>query len=137
MAFEKPLVVHSFTAASAMSASSQQYIFVKLLTDEKVCPVTAASDYPIGVLQNSPGVGEQAQVLLAGISKVRVGATDIASVTNAFIAADATARAALAASGASATYVAGRVISMEGTDNDAALVTAIINCMTLGTLRAW
>lgn len=137
MAFEKALVIHSFTAASAMTAATQTYILVKLLTDEKVCPVTASTDRPIGVLQNSPDVGEQAQVAMLGISKVRVGSTDISSVTDAFIAADATARAAVAASGASATYVVGRVISMEGTDNDGALVTAAINTITLGTLRAW
>ena len=137
MAFEKPLVIQSFTAASDMSAASQQFIFVKQVqpssgVDMQCCPCTSTADFAIGVLQNNPERGEQARVLMLGISKVRVSSTDIAAVTAAFLGVDATARAVVLTPGTSTvSYVLGRVLHYDATDNDAALVTAAVNCINL------
>jgi hypothetical protein len=139
MAFEKPLLVHSFTAASDMNASTQQYIFVKFAAaSENVLPCTAVADLPIGVLQNLPRQGEQAEVMILGISKVRVDSTDITDVsaTSGLLGVSTSGRAKVIGApgvGAETTqYVLGRVLSVDATDNDGALTTALINCINLG-----
>ena len=137
MAFEKPLLIQSFTAASAMSNSTNQYIFVKLLSAGTVVPCSSAQDCPIGVLQNLPDRGSQAEVLMVGISKLRVGSTDVAGTSAAFVGSDANGRAILAVSGNSATYAAARVIQLDATDNDGALVTAAVNCLSLMSVRSF
>lgn len=138
MAFEKALLIQSFTAASDMTAASQQYCFVKFAASaETVLPCTAAADLPIGVLQNNPEQGEQAQVALFGVTKIRVGSTDIGlvSTTSGLLGVDSTGRAAiLGAPGVGALttqYVLGRIIAVDASDNDGALVTAAINCIGL------
>lgn len=137
MAFEKPVLIQSFTAASDMSAASQQYILVKQVQptsggDLQCCPCTTTADFVIGVLQNNPERGEQARVMMLGISKVRVASTDIASVTAAFLGVDATSRAVVLTPGTSTvSFVLGRVLHYDATDNDAALVTAAVNCINL------
>jgi len=51
--------------------SSKQYYFVELDTDGKVGACNAATDRPIGVLQNAPDAsGKAATVLIMGISKI-------------------------------------------------------------------
>lgn len=121
-----------------MSNSTHQFTFVRLLTNGQVAPMAAAMELPIGVLQNSPGQGEQAVVCLLGISKLRVGGTDIAGTSHAFVASDANGRAALAvATSGSATYAAARIIQTDADDNDGALVTAAVNCITLQNMRAF
>lgn len=132
MAFEKPLFIQSFTCASDMSASSQQYILVKLDSSGQAHPCTAVTDKPIGVLQNQPALGELAEVMVMGITKLRAGATDLA--VEAVLGVDTTSRGAAltAGTGASTTsYVVGRVIHVDASDNDGALVTALINCVNL------
>jgi hypothetical protein len=138
MAFEKPLVIHSFTAASDMIAATLQYTLVKLLSGETVVTCASATEVPIGVLQNLPKQGQQAEVMVLGITKIRVGTTDIAGASNAFVAVDTNGRAVLASGSAgSQTYILGRVIQVDATDNDGALVTAIINCINPTLPRAF
>jgi len=138
MAFEKPVLIQSFTAASAMTNSTNQFSLVKQSSTGTVLPCSAATDVPLGVLQNLPDIGQEAMVLMLGISKVRVGATDITLASYALIATDATGRAALASGAAgSQTYCVGRVIMTDAADNDAALVTAAINTCTAMLLRAF
>ena len=133
MAFEKPILIQTFTAASTMSAASQQFILVKLdsSADAKCHPCTAVTDIPIGVLQNLPAVGELAEVMVLGVSKVRVGATDLSAGVQ--ICTDTTSRAAVYTPGTTSSnaYNIGRVISLDATDNDAALVTCLVNCINL------
>lgn len=68
MAYELPGQVATFTAAADLSA--KQYYFVKITADNTVNVCAAATDIPIGVLQNAPASGEAASVMLYGISKV-------------------------------------------------------------------
>lgn len=139
MAFEKPLLIHSFTAASDMNSATQQYCLVKFAAGaDTVLPCTAVADLPIGVLQNLPRQGEQAEVLILGITKLRVGTTDISDVsaTSGLVGTSTAGRAAiLGAPGVGAettSYLLGRVINVDAADNDGALVTALINCINLG-----
>lgn len=139
MAFEKPLLIHSFTAASDMTAASQQFCLVKFAAaSDTVLPCTAVADLPIGVLQNLPRQGEQAEVMVLGVTKIRVDATDITDVsaTSGLLGVSASARATVLGApgvGAQTTqYLIGRVINVDATDNDGALATALINCINLG-----
>jgi hypothetical protein len=137
VASEKNLFIQSFTAASDLTAATAQYAFVKQVTNGNVIACAAATDIPIGVLQNLPSQGQLAEVALFGISKVRVGGTDITSVTNPLVTIDAAGRAVLLTPGtgaSTASYCLGRILTvpLEGTDNDGALVTCAINCINLG-----
>lgn len=117
----------TLSAASGMSASSQQFCFVQLTSGSKVHPVTSNTAVPLGVVQNSPALNEAAVVALCGITKVRVSATDIA--VDARIGSDDTGRAiALTAGTSTGFYAVGRVLFIDAVDNDGALVTAIIDC---------
>lgn len=126
---DKFLTTHSFNCASDMSASSVQYSFVRLVASG-VALCTAETDIPVGVLQNSPVLGEAAVVAIAGISKLRVGAANVA-VGNR-VGTSATARAlALTAGTSTGFYVAGQVVDVDATANAGAIVTAAINCASL------
>lgn len=125
MAIEKILLQQGFTASSDMSASTQQFIFVELNSTGGVNPCDATTDVPLGVLQNLPTRGQTADVALAGISKVRVSSTDVS--VGALIGVDTLGRAVALTSGTSTAYcIAGRVISVDASDNDGALVSAVI-----------
>jgi hypothetical protein len=128
VAFEKPIQIQSFTCASDMSAASQQFIFVKLGATG-VHPCTAATDVPVGVLQNLPERGQLAEVCMIGVSKVRAGGTDLALAAQ--IGIDSTSRAVVLAVGTTSTgsYILGRVLGIDNADNDGALVTAAVNCL--------
>lgn len=121
---DKFLVTHTFNCASDMSASSVQYSFVKLVaTGVALC--TAETDVPAGVLQNSPALGEAAVVAISGITKLKVGASNVA-VGNR-VGTSATARAlALTAGTSTGFYVAGQVLDIDATANAGAIVTAAV-----------
>lgn len=134
MAFEKPLLIQTFTAASDITASTARYTFVKLNSDEKVVPCTAVADFPIGVLQNLPSQGQLAEVMMLGITKVRVGGTDISGVSAAYLGIDTAGRASILTPGTGASTTAlvlGRILAVDATDNDGAVVTAAVNCINL------
>lgn len=129
MAFEIPVQILSFTAASDMSAASCQFAFVEQASNGDVHLCNAATDIPLGVLQNTPQRGQTAEVCVLGVTKVRVGATDITSA-GGLLGTDATGRAATYVAGGTgtATFIVGRVIAIDATNNDGALVTALVNC---------
>jgi hypothetical protein len=116
-------VKYSFEAAADLSA--KQFYFVKLATGGKVDVCAAATDVPIGVLQNKPTSGQTAEVTVLGITKVS-GDADLA-IGN-LIGTSSDGQAAAYAAGTDTTkYVVGQVMI----DNSAAagLITATINCM--------
>jgi len=55
--------------------SSSQYTFVKLNSSGQVIACAAATDRPIGVLQNNPASGKVAEVLVSGGTKLVLGGT--------------------------------------------------------------
>lgn len=129
MAFEIPVQILSFTAASAMSAATEQYCFVKLASNGNAHLCTAITDKPIGVLQNNPGRGEAADVMVLGVTKLRAN-VDLA--VDDLVGAAANSRAAVYVCGTTGTssFIAGRVIATDAADNDGRVVTAAINCLS-------
>ena len=72
MAVEKALQLVSFPAAADLSG--KQYHIVDMESDGEVTFTTAATDNPVGILQNKPAAaGRAASVAIGGITKIVVG----------------------------------------------------------------
>jgi hypothetical protein len=73
MAVERPGTMESYQAAADLSA--QQFRFVKLDANGQIAAITAATDIPLGILQDKPSAaGRAGAVMLDGMSKVVAGA---------------------------------------------------------------
>lgn len=72
MAYSAPGIDQSFIASEDLSG--HQYRMVTLAGDESVQKADAATDWPVGVLQNNPESGEVAVVRISGVSKLVSGA---------------------------------------------------------------
>lgn len=68
MAYEIPGFKFSLRAGADLSSS--QYRFVKLDASGDAVLCAAITDKPVGVLQNDPGLGEEAEILVTGITKL-------------------------------------------------------------------
>ena len=110
------------TRVAGADLSALQYTFVKLSTTDTVVTCSAATDIPIGVLQNAPTSGQEAEVLIVGGTKLVAGATvaigDLLGVTSA-------AKASVVTTTDTTKYVLGSAIS-GGASSD--VITAVINC---------
>jgi len=62
------------TLLAAEDLSSYQYHFVTQANDTTVQLLNAATDAPLGVLQNAPAAGQPAVVRIAGVSKLKANA---------------------------------------------------------------
>lgn len=110
MAYEIPGLLVTFEAAEDLS--SHQYKFVTLTSSGTVDLMDAATDIPIGILQNDPAAGEEAQVMLNGISKVIAAE---ALVTGNSVCGDADGKAEVIAAGTDTTrYAVGQVVAAAG-----------------------
>ncbi len=122
MAFEFSNYSVKITRVAGADLSALQYTFVKLSTTDTVVTCTAATDIPIGVLQNAPTSGQEAEILIVGGTKLTAGATvaigDLLGVTSA-------AKASVVTTSDTTKYVLGSAIS-GGASND--VITAVINC---------
>src|SRR6185295_14988489 len=125
MAYEIPVLTHSLVAGGDLSSS--KYKFVKLNSSGQVVDIAAVTDIPIGVLQNAPGSGGLAEVMMVGISKLQ-GDADLAKGNQIGTSSDGQA-ASYAAGTDTTKYIVGQVLD----DNSAAggLITAAINCLNL------
>lgn len=114
----------SFKAGADLSA--KQFYFVKLdTTVGQVVVCAAATDIPIGILQNKPTSGEEAEIVALGISKV---SADAALAINDQIGTSADGQADPKVNGTDPTeYVVGRVLT--AVSNAGELATVIINCI--------
>lgn len=127
MAYEKPVFMHSREAGADLSGA--QYKFVKL-SGQTVVICAAATDVPYGVLQNAPLSGEQAEVMLVGISKVEA---DAAIAVDDLIGTSADGQADPKVPGTDTTeYVVGRALDV--VSNAGEIFSAAIN--TLNPHRA-
>lgn len=119
MAYEKPLFMHSRRAAADLSA--KQYHFVKLDANGDVVACSAITDIPYGVLQNAPTLGQTAEVMRQGISKI---VSDGVIAVGSLIGTSADAQADAIAAGTDTTvYAVARYIG-----NAAAAAGDIISC---------
>ena len=122
MAFEFSNYSVKITRVAGADLSALQYTFVKLSTTDTVVTCTGATDIPIGVLQNAPTSGQEAEVLIVGGTKLTAGAT--IAIGNILGTTSAGAASVLTVSDTTK-YVLGSAISGGAS---AEIITAVINC---------
>ena len=122
MALEMPVFSISMEAGADLSA--KQYSFVKISRGKAVV-CTAATDKPIGVLQNDPTSGKTAEIMVIGRTKVN---SDAALSVDDLIGTAADGQADAKTPGTDTTeYVVGRVLTASAAA--AGYASALINCM--------
>jgi hypothetical protein len=115
----------SFTRVAGADLSALQYYYVKLSTTNTVIVCAAATDVPIGILQNAPTSGQDATIMVTGISKVNSNAA--LSIGDAIgTAADGQADAKVAGTDTTE-YAVGVVLEASGGAGE--LATATVNCL--------
>ena len=128
MAYEISNYSVKVTLVAAADLSALQYTFVKLNSSGQVAAAAAATDIPIGVLQNAPTSGQEAEVLVVGGTKIVAGA---AIGEGALVGTSATGRAVALVAGTDTTkYVVGTLLTESAADGN--IVTAVINCANPG-----
>lgn len=75
MAYEINPYALKITLVAGADLSADQYKFVKMDSNGKAILVAALTDRPIGVLQNAPRSGEEAEVTIIGGTKIKAGGT--------------------------------------------------------------
>jgi hypothetical protein len=118
MAYEISNYSVKITLVAGADLSALQYTFVKLNSSGEAVAVAAATDVPIGVLQNAPTSGQEAEVLVVGGTKL------VASALN--LGTTAAGRAATLAVSDTTKYVLGVYVTAPGGNGE--ICTAIINC---------
>lgn len=128
MAYEISNYSVKVTLVAAADLSTKQYTFVKLNSDGNVAAASGATDIPIGVLQNAPTAGQEAEVLVVGGTKVVAGA---AIGEGALVGTSAAGKAVALVAGTDTTkYVVGTLLTESAADGN--IVTAVINCANPG-----
>jgi hypothetical protein len=116
------------TFVAGADLSSKQYTFVKLNASGEVIAAAAATDIPIGVLQNNPTSGAEASVTIVGGTKIVAGA---AIGEGALVGTSSTGKAVALVAGTDTTkYVVGTLLTESGADGD--IVSAVVNCANPG-----
>ena len=124
MAYEISNYSVKVTLVAGADLSTKQYTFVKLDSSGQAVAAAAATDIPVGVLQNAPTSGQEAEVLIVGGTKLVAGA---AIAEGAQIGTTSAGKAAALVAGTDTTkYVAGTLLSESAADGN--IVTAVINC---------
>lgn len=115
-------VTKTFIAGEDLSA--KQYYLVKL-SSGNVVACSAATDIPVGVLQNKPTSGKPAEVVMFGGTKVVSSANLAAGVQFGTTAAGKIV--ALTPGTDTTKYVVGTLITAAGADG--VIGTAVVNCI--------
>jgi hypothetical protein len=127
MAYEIANYAVKITLVAAADLSSAQYKFVKLDGNGKAALCSAATDRPIGVVQNAPTSGQEAEVLVVGGTKVVAGGT---VAVGAAVGTGASATAVAMTAGTDTTkYVVGTALSGAASGE---VFTAVIDCAAAG-----
>lgn len=123
MAYEVAGYALRITLEAGEDLSSAQYKFVKISSGKAVA-CSAATDVPIGVLQNDPASGEEAAIVVVGGTKVLSSASISAGVK---IGTNNAGKADAKVAGTDTTeYTVGQVILGAGADGE--YLTAVVNC---------
>ena len=129
MAYEISNYSVKVSLVAAADLSAKQYHFVKLDSDGKAAAVTATTDKAIGILQNDPTAGQEAEVLVVGGSKLVCGA---AVTEGAIVGTDAagagSALTALQGTAATTGFVFATSLTEVSGANQ--LATVVVNCAT-------
>lgn len=124
MAYEISNYAVRITLKAAADLSGSQYCFVKLDASGNAALCSAATDKPIGVLQNQPISGKEASILVEGGTKVKASA---AVAIGASVGTTSTGTAVTLAQGTDTTkYVVGTALTAAGAANE--LFTALVSC---------
>jgi hypothetical protein len=124
MAYEFSNYSVKVTLVAGADLSALQYNFVKINSSGLAVACAAATDIPVGVLQNAPISGQEAEVLIVGGTKIVAGA---AIGEGAQIGTGSTGKAVALAAGTDTTkYVVGTLLTESAADGN--IVTAVINC---------
>jgi len=124
MAYEISNYSVKVTLVAGADLSAKQYTFVKVNSSGEAIAAAAATDIPVGVLQNAPIAGQEAEVLIVGGTKVVAGA---AIAEGAQLGTSATGKAVALVAGTDTTkYVVGTLLTESAADGN--IVTAVINC---------
>lgn len=117
----QPLTI---TLEAAADLSAKQYYFVKVDANGKAAICAAATDKPIGVLQNDPTAGQTASIVVVGVTKV---SSDAALNEGDLIGTSADAQADAKTPGTDTTnYVVGQMMTATGAAG--VIGTALVNC---------
>lgn len=128
MAYEISNYCVKITLVAGADLSTKQYTFVKLNASGEAIAAAAATDIPIGVLQNAPTSGVEAEVLVSGGTKIVAGA---AIGEGAQIGTSATGKAVALVAGTDTTkFVVGTLLTESAADGN--IVTAVVNCANPG-----
>ena len=128
MAYEISNYSVKVTLVAGADLSTKQYTFVKLNSAGEAIAAAAATDIPIGVLQNAPTSGQEAEVLVVGGTKVVAGA---AIGEGALVGTSSAGKAVALVAGTDTTkYVVGTLLTESAADGN--IVTAVINCANPG-----
>lgn len=126
MAYEISNYSVKVTLVAGADLSALQYNFVKINSSGQAVACSGATDIPVGVLQNAPTSGQEAEVLVVGGTKIVAGA---AIGEGAQVGTGATGKAVALVAGTDTTkYVAGTLLTESAADGN--IVTAVINCAT-------
>lgn len=125
MAYELPGFKITMVAGEDLSAC--QHKFVKISANNTVVMATELTDIPCGVLQNAPPSGGAAEIMVTGVSKVKVGAGALVAFGN-LVGCDAEGCAVVVdPDGASDYYYVGQVLAGAGIGETCSV---LINCAT-------
>lgn len=123
MAYEFSNYSVKVTLVAGADLSALQYTFVKINSSGQAVACASATDIPVGVLQNAPISGQEAEVLIVGGTKIVAGA---AIGEGAQIGTGTTGKAVALVAGVDTTkYVVGTLITESAADGN--IVTAVIN----------
>lgn len=128
MAYEISNYSVKVTLVAGEDLSSKQYTFVKLNSSGQAIAVAAATDRPIGVLQNAPSSGQEAEVLVSGGTKLVASA---AVTEGAVIGTTSAGKAVALTVGTDTTkYILGTALIEVAADGQ--ITTAVVNCAAAG-----
>jgi hypothetical protein len=128
MAYEISNYSVKVTLVAGADLSALQYTFVKLNSSGVAVACAAATDIPVGVLQNAPTSGQEAEVLIVGGTKIVAGA---AIGEGALVGTGSTGKAVALVAGTDTTkYVVGTLLTESAADGN--IVTAVVNCANPG-----
>ena len=123
MAYEISNYSVKVTLVAGADLSSKQYNFVKLNSSGEAIAIAAITDVPVGVLQNAPTSGQEAEVLVSGGTKLVAGE---AITLPAFLSVTSAGKADKIAVSDTTQYVVGQALTAAGAD--AEVITAVVNC---------
>jgi len=109
---------------AAADLSAKQFYFVKVDSNGKAAVCAAATDVPIGVLQNDPTSGKIAEITVIGLTKI---SSDAALNEGDLIGTSADGQADAKTPGTDTTnYVVGQMVTATGAAG--VIGSALVNC---------